>query len=112
MPILKVQTNEKIQDPESFKFTATEMLATLLQKPENYIMIILEQGDIIFAGEPGPAVYCELKSIGLPEERTAELSEAMCAFLESQLNIPPDRIYIEFTHTDRHMLGWNGKTFA
>ncbi|RLD31936.1 MAG: hypothetical protein DRI73_07875 [Bacteroidetes bacterium] len=27
------------------------------------------------------------------------------------LNIPKERVYIEFSSAERHMFGWNGKTF-
>lgn len=111
MPILKIQTNEEIADQKSFRQEASKMIADLLQKPVDYIMIILEEADMLFANDDAPCVYAELKSIGLPEDRTTEFSEKICSFFENQLSIPKNRVYIEFTSTERHMLGWNGKTF-
>lgn len=112
MPILKIQTNKVIDDRDSFKQKAMRMLSDLLQKSPDYIMIILEEADMLFAGENSPCIYAELKSIGLPEERTAEFSDTLCAFFEDQLTVPKGRIYIEFSDAERHLLGWNGKTFA
>lgn len=90
----------------------SDMLSELLQKPEQYVMVIWEEADILFAGKRDPCLYAELKRIGLPENQTSELSKALCTFLENRLNIQSDRIYIEFTNVERHLLGWNGQTFS
>lgn len=111
MPILKIHTGAAIENPDAFMHDATNLLSELLQKPEKYIMIILGQPEMMFAGETSPSAWCELKSIGLPEHRTPKLSDALCTFLEDRLKIPKDRIYIEFTNTERHLLGWNSGTF-
>jgi phenylpyruvate tautomerase PptA (4-oxalocrotonate tautomerase family) len=111
MPILKIQSSKKIKNREIFMHDATSLLSELLQKPAKYIMIICEDTRMYFADDPSPSLYAELKSIGLPEDRTAELSDALCRFFEDYLDIPRDRVYIEFSNAERHLLGWNGKTF-
>lgn len=112
MPVFKVQTNAVIQDKETFMKEATTMLSHVLQKPEQYIMVIPEAGsDMMFSGNDEPAVYAELKSIGLPQNKTAVISAEICAFLEEKLGVPQNRMYIEFTDAERHMFGWNGGTF-
>lgn len=65
---------------------------------------------MLFAGSNEPTAYLELKSIGLPEPRTAELSKTLC-HLMTELNISQNRVYIEFTDAPRAMWGWDGKTF-
>ncbi len=112
MPILKIETSKKIRNREIFMHDATALLSKLLDKPAKYIMVICEQAHMSFADDSAPCLYAELKSIGLPEDKTTEFSEALCRFFETYLDIPRDRTYIEFTNTERHMLGWNGKTFA
>ncbi len=112
MPVLKVQTNAVIEDREGFMQEATSLLSGILHKPAQYIMVIPESGtEMMFAGSREPAAWVELKSIGLPEEETAELSSAICSFLEKKLGVPQDRIYIEFSNAERHLFGWNGATF-
>ena len=64
-----------------------------------------------FAGSEAPAAYLELKSIGLPGERTGELSKALCEMIHDEFGINPERIYIEFSDAPCHMWGWNGATF-
>lgn len=111
MPILKIQTNQAIKNKPTFKQEASMMIKELLQKPEDYIMVVIQEADMLFAGDDAPCIYTELKSIGLPEQQTKAFSDVICAFFEEQLNVPKNRVYIEFTSTERHMLGWNGKTF-
>jgi len=87
-------------------------LAELLGKPESYIMVALEDGtSMLFAGSDEPLAYLELKSLGLPEEHSAELSKGLCDLINRELEIPVERIYIEFSSPPRHLWGWNGATF-
>ena len=91
---------------------ASETLAALLGKPERYVMVINNYNpQMLFAGENTPLAYLELKSIGLPSDRTAELSKALCDLVSHQMQVPHDRIYIEFSDAQRHLWGWNGSTF-
>lgn len=90
---------------------ATQLLSVMLQKPEKFIMIVIEKPEMMFAGEYSPCLYAELKSIGLPEEKTTEMSSDLCSFFYRQLGVPANRVYIEFSDAERHMLGWDNKTF-
>ena len=88
------------------------MVAAQLGKPEKYVMVALEPGfRMSFAGSTAPAAFLQLKSIGLPESRTKEISSALCGFLEKELGIPKNRIYIVFEDVERSYWGWNGSTF-
>ncbi|MDX1698112.1 MAG: phenylpyruvate tautomerase MIF-related protein, partial [Thiohalobacterales bacterium] len=64
-----------------------------------------------FAGSDEPLAYLELKSIGLPESATADISGALCQLISSEAGVQPDRVYIEFTDAPRKMWGWNNSTF-
>ena len=114
MPLLKIHTNQTL-DPnkqtELLSAASTEV-ANLLGKSEKYVMVILEaQQPLLFGGTTEPAAYLELKSLGLPQEQTATLSSGLCHLIQQQLDIPGERIYIEFSDAARHMWGWNGGTF-
>jgi phenylpyruvate tautomerase PptA (4-oxalocrotonate tautomerase family) len=112
MPVLKVQTNTEVADKQKLMHDATELLSHVLRKPIQYIMVIVETNvDMIFAGNDKPLAYVELKSIGLSENETTYISADLCNFLEERLNVPKDRIYIEFADAKRSMFGWNGGTF-
>jgi hypothetical protein len=64
-----------------------------------------------FAGDTSPCAYLELKSIGLPQERTADLSRALCDLVENDLGIPASRTFVEFTDAPRALWGWDRRTF-
>jgi phenylpyruvate tautomerase len=114
MPLLSVATNTDIaaEARDGFVASASQLTAELLGKPERYVMVHLQPGQAMrFAGSADPLAYCELKSIGLPVERTAEFSRGLSELIQQQLSIPIDRIYIEFSNAERNMWGWNGATF-
>lgn len=114
MPLLCVTTNIEIAADarDAFVASASQLTADLLGKPERYVMVQLQTGQAMrFAGTAEPLAYCELKSIGLPVERTSDLSQALGNLILKKLSIPTDRIYIEFSNAERNMWGWNGTTF-
>ena len=114
MPYLSIQTNQSLDESKTQQLVkkASHTVAEILGKPESYVMIAV-QTDIpmSFAGSVDPAAYVQLKSLGLPETATADFSQAICSLLSAELNINADRIYIEFSGPERHMWGWNNKTF-
>ena len=114
MPLLKIQTNIEIKEPDkkTLLAKASQLTAEQLGKPESYVMVIIEsQQPMLFAGNDAPLAYLELKSIGLPENKTKDLSQALCNLVNTEITIPQDRIYIEFANAERGMWGWNGATF-
>ncbi len=114
MPYLKIQTNQPIDPPagKALLTRASKLVASELGKPENYVMVALEADvPMLFAGEDSPLAYLELKSIGLPQDKTDRLSAALCHLLEESLHIGKERIYIEFANAQGSMWGWKGGTF-
>ncbi len=114
MPTLKIQTNAPIAPAaaQALIQRASTEVAALLGKPERYVMVIIEPVIAMsFAGDTAPAAYLELKSLGLDEGRTPQLSAALCTLIEVSLGVPQDRIYIEFSAPPRHMFGFDGRTF-
>ena len=114
MPYLKIQTSRELSPEQSSRFIkqASALVAEKLGKPERYVMVVMEPPlPMVFAGSDEPAVFMELKSIGLSETQTPELSQALCALGQAALDVNQDRIYIEFADAPRKMWGWNGATF-
>ena len=114
MPFLKIQTNQSLQDTQQQQLLsdASQLVASELGKPENYVMVAIEPPmPMFFAGNTEPTAYLELKSIGLSENKTKDLSSALCSLITQTTNINKDRIYIEFADAPRAMWGWNGGTF-
>ncbi len=112
MPYLKVQTNQKSEDKEGFLKRISQKTAEELNKPEKYVMVNLEEDkDLIFGGSSEPAVFMELKSIGLKESMTEDLSNFLCTLAEEELGVNAERVYIEFKDAPGKMWGWNKGTF-
>lgn len=114
MPFLSIRTNLPLLAEQQTRLltTASRLVAEALGKPERYVMVSLESGMAMrFAGSDEPLAYLELKSIGLPGDRTASLSQALCSLLQEQLGIEPARVYTEFTDAKGALWGWNGGTF-
>ena len=114
MPYLRIQTNQSLhaEGRASLVTQASRTVAESLAKPEQYVMVAVEDGTpMLFAGSDAPAAYLELKSIGLPESRTTELSRALCELVQTEIGVSQDRVYIEFADAPRSMWGWNGATF-
>ena len=114
MPFLKIQTNRPMPeaDAKSLAAHASAVVAEQLGKPESYVMISVETNPAMqFAGSDEPLAYLELKSIGLPESITADVSKALCKLVSADTGISPDRIYIEFADAPRKMWGWDSGTF-
>ena len=114
MPYLMIQTNQSIDKTNGKKLLAqaSKLIAAELGKPESYVMLALEADTpMLFAGDDAPLAYLELKSIGLPETQTEQLSAALCRLMEENMGIARDRVYIEFANAKGSMWGWKASTF-
>jgi phenylpyruvate tautomerase PptA (4-oxalocrotonate tautomerase family) len=112
MPFLKIQSNSEIPKPQELISKASALISQILGKPEKFIMVSVELNpDMIFGGINDPLLYIELKSIGLPRDRTKEISSKLCSFFNQETEVAIERMYIEFSDAERSMWGWNGTTF-
>lgn len=112
MPLLEISTNTVIENSQQLARQASKLTAEMLGKPESYVMVkIQSQQVLLFAGTDEAAAHIKLKSLDLPENRTADFSKKLCTWVESELAINSDRVYIEFVSPSRHMWGWDKTTF-
>ncbi|MFO7817848.1 MAG: phenylpyruvate tautomerase MIF-related protein [Thermodesulfobacteriota bacterium] len=112
MPCLKIKTNHRVSSQNDFMSKAAQAVCSILKKPERVMMVTLEdEVGILFAGNRKPAVYMELKGIGLDDALTEKLSAELCALVGDNLNISGDRVYIVFENVRGKMWGVNGTTF-
>jgi len=112
MPYLSVTSNQPLDTGSDQLRMLSRSVAEGLGKPESYVMVALEHNpDMLFAGSAEPLAYCELKSLGLQESQTTELSERICDCLHKLWGLDPKRVYIEFSSPARAMWGWDRRTF-
>ncbi|WP_456380195.1 phenylpyruvate tautomerase MIF-related protein [Thiolapillus sp.] len=115
MPLLTLTTNQSLSAAQktSLPTALSTEVARLLGKPESYVMVIVQDEQImVMGGTTDTTAYLQLKSLGLPEIDTESLSAALCDLVTETLEIPADRIYIEFFNPPRHLWGWNRSTFG
>jgi phenylpyruvate tautomerase len=115
MPFISVQIPEELYDDlekDSFKKALSEILARQLGKPESYCMASLSKASLMMAGGTRPAAFVDIRSIGgLSASVNKSLSSEVSFLLSSHLDVPKDRIYINFTDTLPTNWGYNGGTF-
>jgi phenylpyruvate tautomerase PptA (4-oxalocrotonate tautomerase family) len=113
MPLLKITTNQRVENQDDVCLAMSRAVASMLGKPESYVMVILQSGQTMtFAGSPEATALLELKSLGLAESQTREYSTKLCTLVSDHLAVPPGRVYIEFSSPERHMWGWDNGTFG
>jgi phenylpyruvate tautomerase len=115
MPYLKLSTTESIPDEQSPQLLdqLSKLMAQQTGKPERYVMVQVEGGKaMLFAGNSQPLAYVECKSIGLTTAQAKAISSSLCRLLNDALQIPSDRVYIEFSNCPAEYWGWNGSTFG
>jgi phenylpyruvate tautomerase PptA (4-oxalocrotonate tautomerase family) len=112
MPLLRIQTSMTVptQGREALMRALSETLAEVLGKPEKYVMVTVQPAvPMLMAGEPDPAVLAELRSVGaFAAEQTASLSRALCDLLSKRLDVPTERIYINFEGFEPTHWGYDG----
>ena len=112
MPNLTIISNQILDTDSAQLKVLSQTVSEGLGKPEAYVMVsVTYNPDMLFAGTNEPLAYCELKSLGLNESQTGDLSKRLCNCLQDLYGIPPSRTYIEFSAPARAMWGWNNKTF-
>ena len=113
MPYIKLNTNTDIADKPSVLRRLSQLAAQETSKPESYVMVeIVHNPSMLFAGKDTPLAFLECKSIGLTEKQAKSLSASISELLKAELNISPDRIYIEFSNAPAAFWGYNGSTFG
>ncbi|HEY9845904.1 MAG TPA: phenylpyruvate tautomerase MIF-related protein [Candidatus Caenarcaniphilales bacterium] len=117
MPLIKVQTSASTPDKSQVSTLLQSLSASLakhLGKPESYVMTAFEPNTTMtFGGTSEPACYVEIKSVGtMSSTLTKTMSQDFCQQIGQVLNIPGNRIYIEFADAKGAMWGWNGSTFG
>ena len=111
MPLLNISTNKEIQNEQMFIAKSSDFISSLLNKPENFVMVKLTHSlTMYFAGTDEPCSFIEIKSIG--SLSPSKMSEPICSFFSTELKIPTERIYIFFDDVDPNNWGWDSRNFG
>lgn len=117
MPTFILHTNLKTIDPPTKEVLHQEIrgiIARCIGKSEDFVLTILNPNSSMrFGVKAGISAYCEVKNVGvLSPDTTNQISGFITEILSTKLKISPEQLYIEFQESERHLWGWNGKTFA
>lgn len=115
MPMLTLRTNVIIPDDKLEKLLAglSTVVADAIGKPEQYVMVAVEQASLLMGGKPGPAAFIDLRSIGgLSPAVNSRLSTLLCDAMQHVLGIPGNRVFLNFTEVPGSHWGWDGSTLG
>jgi phenylpyruvate tautomerase len=115
MPFFKIETNQKLDEStvSNLLQKSSHIISGMVGKPEQYVMVSIDHSKgIMFGGKTEPAAMVKLKSIGLPTDKCNDFASRICQFLKDEIDVPPDRVFIDFVDLQRNMFGWNRKTFG
>lgn len=117
MPLIKVQTSVANVAPpqvETLLKGLSAQLAKHVGKPESYVMTAFEPNvAMTFGGTFDPVCYIEVKNVGtMSPTQTQAMSQDFCQTVSDAIEVPTNRIYIEFADAKGSMWGWNRSTFG
>jgi phenylpyruvate tautomerase len=115
MPLLKLETTVPLSADKQQALLASlsKIVAEIIGKPEQYVMITIGPASILMSGKPGDAAFADVRSIGgLSGEVNRLLARRVCQALQESLGVPPDRVYLNFTDIKAANWGWNSQTFG
>ena len=116
-PTLLIQTSQSFNDnvkKSAFLKECSSTISKILGKPEEYVMISYKHSDgMYFNGSEDPAAFCNIFSIGkIGPDYNPKVSSAVCQLLSNHLNVPSNRVYIQFFDSDASNFGYDGSTFG
>ena len=113
--MLKLQTTAAVS-PDKRKALLSSLSKTLAEtigKPEQYVMVTVDQAAILMSGNEGDAAFVDIRSIGgLKGDVNRKLSQQICKLLNDSIGIEPERVYLNFTDVSASNWGWKGGTFG
>jgi phenylpyruvate tautomerase len=117
MPLVKVHySNEFAKDILNLlSKSMSKLVGKTLGKSEDFVMIIFQRTELQSFGldSTTPSLFIELKNVGtLSPETTNILSAKITELCIGFIDVEPTRIYLEFQESERHLWGWNAKTFS
>ena len=110
MPYINIATSVKVENKKKFLEEISTLISSLTNKSKSFVMSKLEDNSVIFFADDTPCCYLEIKSIGSINSEL--MIKPICEFVYEKLEIPINKIYVNFENISPSMWGWNGKTFG
>ena len=110
MPLINIFTSTNVYDKKKIIEEITILISSLTNKSKKFVMAKLEDNSCMYFDDESPCCFLEIKSIGAIN--TSEMTGPICDFIYEKLEIPKNKIYINFEDVPAPLWGWNGKTFG
>ena len=113
MPLLRLEIGMPVagQKKEALLRTASKIIADNTGQPESYVMVVLTEGSGVLGGQTGPVAFADVRSIGSLDKKTnGALAQALCDLLKRELDIAPDRVFLNFAEVAATKWAWKGST--
>ena len=115
MPTLQVRTNVKLteEQKQQIALDLSKAVASLTGKPEAYVMVVVQEATMCFAGSPDPCVFMDLRSIGcISKSQNKKHSATLSKYWADNYKVPTSRIYLSFINVKGEDWGYDADTFA
>ncbi len=115
MPFIHLYTTETIGEDAAQKLTASlsSVASEVLGKSENYVMVAISPAIMRMSSVPDQAAFVDIRAIGgLTPEKNKIVSERICELLESELKVPRERMFLNFSDVPGTDWGWAGRTLG
>ena len=92
---------------------ARSILSEEIGKSPDFVLTMINFCEnMSFGDSPAYCAFVEVKNVGkINPEITSLISKRLCSLISDFLEIEEEKIYIEFQESERHLWGWDGKTF-
>tara|TARA_Y100000589_G_C26641123_1_gene422097 strand:+ start:167 stop:502 length:336 start_codon:yes stop_codon:yes gene_type:complete len=111
MPLITISTSLVVEDKKTLLEKSSQVLSELTKKPEMYVMVrLIDSLPMYFGGDHRPSCYVDIKSIG--SLNPSIMSKPITQVISSNIEIPEDRIYINFENIEASMWAWKSRTFG
>ena len=112
MPVLKIETNQPLSREQTAALMkkSTDMLCRVLGKDKTYMMVYVDAGcSMMFNGSTEPFAFVQLRQFAFEEDQAAGIIEGISAFIADELQVSPNRQYIQLAEMESALFGWDGK---
>lgn len=115
MPLVNILSSNPVpaESRQAMMASMSSFLASVLGKPESYVMVTVQESPVMMAGELGDAVFVDVRNIGgFNAESTSRLTQGICKRIKEHIGTAPRRVYVNFTDVRASLWGWDGHTFG
>ena len=110
MPYISISISEKVDNKKKLLEKITTLISSLTNKSKKFVMAKIDDNSEMYFEDESPCCFLEIKSIGALNP--SEMAEPISNFVNHNIGIPIDKIYISFVDVPASMWAWNGRTFG